>query len=68
MGKKPNEKKMTITGIILYCLIMLAIILIYRDFIMTLTCVTIAAVIIITYVVPRWREEKEQKEKDSADS
>jgi hypothetical protein len=41
---------------------MLSLILIYRDFLITITAVTIMAVLLVQYFVPLLKERKKEKE------
>jgi len=58
---KPDKKRITVIALILYGLIMLSLILIYRDLLMTITAVTIMAVLLVQYFVPLIREKKKQQ-------
>ena len=51
-------------ALVLYGLIMLSLILIYRDFLITITAVIIMAVLLVQYFVHRARERKKQKADD----
>ena len=61
MKVKPDKQKITVIALVLYGLIMLSLILIYRDFLITLTALTIMAVLLVQYFVPLLRERKKQK-------
>jgi len=61
-------KKMTLIGLSLYGLIMLSLILIYKDLPITITCMTIMMVVVVQYTVPVWREKKEKEEDSVNDS
>ena len=61
METKPDKKRITVIALILYGLIMLSLILIYRDLLMTITAVTIMAVLLVQYFVPLIREKKKQQ-------
>jgi Flp pilus assembly protein TadB len=61
---KPDNKQLTIVALILYALIMVSLILIYRDLLITITAVTIMIALLFQYFVPLVRERKEQKAKD----
>jgi Flp pilus assembly protein TadB len=58
---KRDNQKITVIALVLYGLIMLSLILIYRDFLITITAVTIMAVLLVQYFVPLLRERKNQK-------
>jgi len=58
---KRDNQKITVIALVLYGLIMLSLILIYRDFLITITAVTIMAVLLVQYFVPLLRERKKQK-------
>jgi uncharacterized membrane protein (DUF441 family) len=55
---KPNNQRITVIALVLYGLIMLSLILIYRDLLITITAVTIMAVLLVQYFVPLVREKK----------
>ena len=61
MKTKPDNKQINVIALILYGLIMLSLILIYRDLLITITAVTIMAVLLIQYFVPLLRERKKQQ-------
>jgi len=61
---KPNNQQLTVVALILYALIMISLILIYHDFLITITAVTIMIVLLFQYLVPFFRERKVQKEKE----
>ncbi len=61
MKIKRDNQKITVIALVLYGLIMLSLILIYRDFLITITAVTIMAVLLVQYFVPLLRERKKQK-------
>ncbi len=61
MKVKPDNQKITVIALVLYGLIMLSLILIYRDFLITITAVTIMAVLLVQYFVPLLRERKKRK-------
>jgi Flp pilus assembly protein TadB len=58
---KRDNKQINVIALILYGLIMLSLILIYRDLLITITAVTIMAVLLFQYFVPLLRERKKQK-------
>ena len=58
---KPENQRITVIALVLYGLIMLSLILIYRDLLITITAVTIMAVLLVQYFVPLVRERKKQK-------
>jgi Flp pilus assembly protein TadB len=58
---KRDNQQITVIALVLYGLIMLSLILIYRDLLITITAVTIMAVLLIQYFVPLARERKKQK-------
>jgi len=58
---KPDSKRINAVALVLYGLILLSLILIYRDLLMTVTCVTIMGVLLIQYFVPIIREKKRKK-------
>lgn len=62
MKIKPDNQKITVIALVLYGLIMLSLILIYRDFLITITAVTIMAVLLVQYFVPLLKERKKEKE------
>ncbi|HVO67958.1 MAG TPA: hypothetical protein VMT12_15885 [Syntrophales bacterium] len=64
MKIKPNNQQLTVVALILYALIMISLILIYHDFLITITAVTIMIVLLFQYLVPFFRERKVQKEKE----
>ena len=64
MKIKPDNRQLTIIGLILYALIMFSLILIYHDMLITITAVTIMAVLLFQYFVPLVRDRKEKKAKD----
>ena len=64
MKIKPDNKQLTIVALILYALIMLSLILVYRDLLITITAVTIMIALLFQYFAPLIRERKEQKAKD----
>jgi Flp pilus assembly protein TadB len=61
MKFKRDKHQITIVALVLYGLIMLSLILIYRDMLITITAVTIMAVLLVEYFVPLLRERKKQK-------
>ena len=61
MKIKPDNQRITVIALILYGLIMLSLILIYRDLLITITAVTIMGVLLMQYFVPLVRERKKQK-------
>ena len=61
MKIKRDNQRITVIALILYGLIMLSLILIYRDLLITITAVTIMGVLLIQYFVPLVRERKKQK-------
>lgn len=61
MKIKPDNQKITVIALVLYGLIMLSLIIMYRDFLITITAVTIMAVLLVQYFVPLLRERKKQK-------
>ena len=61
MKTKRDNKQLTVIALILYGLIMLSLILIYRDLLITVTAVTIMAVLLVQYFVPLLRERKKEK-------
>ena len=65
MKIKPNNRQLTVVALVLYALIMLSLILIYRDFLITVTAVTIMVVLLFQFFVPLLKERKEQKVKRS---
>ena len=68
MKIKRDNQRITVIALILYGLIMLSLILIYRDLLITITAVTIMGVLLIQYVVPLVRERKKQKAGAAPDS
>jgi uncharacterized membrane protein (DUF441 family) len=58
---KRDNQQITVIALVLYGLIMLSLILIYRDLLITITAVTIMAVLLVQYFVPLVREKKKQK-------
>jgi Flp pilus assembly protein TadB len=58
---KRDNQQITVIALVLYGLIMLSLILIYRDLLITITAVTIMAVLLVQYFVPLLRERKKQK-------
>ena len=64
MKIKLDNKQLTIVALILYAVIMLSLILIYRDLLITITAVTIMITLLFQYFVPLLRERKEQKATD----
>ncbi len=58
---KRDNQQITVIALVLYGLIMLSLILIYRDLLITITAVTIMAVLLVQYFVPLVRERKKQK-------
>jgi Flp pilus assembly protein TadB len=58
---KRDNQQITVIALMLYGLIMLSLILIYRDLLITITAVTIMAVLLVQYFVPLVRERKKQK-------
>jgi len=58
---KPDNQRITAIALILYGLIMLYLVLIYRDLLMTITAVTIMGVLLVQYFVPLVRERKKKK-------
>jgi Flp pilus assembly protein TadB len=58
---KPDNQRITVIALVLYGLIMLSLILIYRDLLITITAVTIMGVLLIQYFVPLVRERRKQK-------
>ncbi len=60
-GKKPDEQKLTLIGLILYGLIMLSLIIIYKDFLISVTAVVIMLVMLVQYIVPILRERRLNK-------
>ena len=61
MKNKPNNQRITVIALVLYGLIMLSLILIYHDLLITITAVTIMAVLLVQYLVPLVREGKKEK-------
>ncbi len=61
MRIKRDNQQITVIALVLYGLIMLSLILIYRDLLITITAVTIMAVLLVQYFVPLLRERKKQK-------
>lgn len=61
MKTKRDNKQLNVIALMLYGLIMLSLILIYRDLLITITAVTIMAVLLIQYFVPLLRERKKQQ-------
>ncbi len=61
-AKKPNEQKLTVIGLILYGLIMLSLIIMYKDFLISVTAVVIMLVLVVQYFAPIMRERKLNKE------
>ena len=61
MKIKRDNKQITVIALVLYGLIMLSLILIYRDLLITITAVTIMAVLLVQYFIPLLREKKKQK-------
>jgi Flp pilus assembly protein TadB len=58
---KRDNQQITVIALVLYGLIMLSLILIYRDLLITITAVTIMAVLLFQYFVPLLRERKKQQ-------
>jgi Flp pilus assembly protein TadB len=56
-----DNQQITVIALVLYGLIMLSLILIYRDLLITITAVTIMTVLLVQYFVPLLRERKKQK-------
>ena len=61
MKSKPDNQQITVIALVLYGLIMLSLILIYHDLLITITAVTIMAVLLVQYFVPLIRERKKKK-------
>ncbi len=61
MKSKPDNQQITVIALVLYGLIMLSLILIYHDLLITITAVTIMAVLLIQYFFPLIRERKQNK-------
>jgi hypothetical protein len=61
MKIKRDNQQITVIALVLYGLIMLSLILIYRDLLITIAAVTIMAVLLVQYFVPLLRERKKQK-------
>jgi len=65
MSKNLNDKErsvnpsMTVIGLTLYGIIMVSLILIYRDPLITVTCLVIMAVMLVQYIVPVIREKRQ---------
>ncbi|MFB3925686.1 MAG: hypothetical protein ACE14T_06495 [Syntrophales bacterium] len=59
--KKTDNKNLTPVALALYGLIMLSLILIYRDILITVTAVVIMVVLVLQYIVPVIRERKKSK-------
>jgi hypothetical protein len=59
--KKTDKKDMTLMGLSLYGIIMLSLSLIYKDLLITITCMTIMLVMIVQYIIPIRREKKKRK-------
>ncbi len=57
---------MTVTGLTLYGIIMVSLILIYRDPLITVTCLVIMAVMLVQYIVPVIREKRQIRIKKGA--
>ncbi len=72
MSENLNDKKksvnpsMTVTGLTLYGIIMVSLILIYRDPLITVTCLVIMAVMLVQYIVPVIREKRQIRIKKGA--
>jgi len=58
---KPDNQRITAIALILYGLIMLSLVLIYRDLLMTITAATIMGVLLFQYFVPLVRERRKKK-------
>jgi len=58
---KRDNQQITVIALVLYGLIMLSLIFIYRDLLITITAVTIMAVLLVQYFIPLVRERKKQK-------
>ena len=61
MKIRRDNQQITVIALVLYGLIMLSLILIYRDLLITITAVTIMAVLLVQHFVPLVRERKKQK-------
>ena len=61
MKIRRDNQQITVIALVLYGLIMLSLFLIYRDLLITITAVTIMAVLLVQYFVPLVRERKRQK-------
>ena|GEM_PF-4224431 len=61
MKIKRDNQQITVIALVLYGLIMLSLIFIYRDLLITITAVTIMAVLLVQYFIPLVRERKKQK-------
>ncbi len=61
MKINPDNQRITVIALVLYGLIMLSLILIYRDLLITITAVTIMAVLLVQYFVPLVRERSKHK-------
>lgn len=62
MSRNPDPQKLTLIGLVLYGLIMVSLILIYKDPLITITAVVIMLVLIVQYTIPLLRERKSKKE------
>ncbi len=60
MKKKGDNKSLTLMALILYGLIMLSLILLYRDPLISITAVVIMIVLVFQYTVPLLREKKKE--------
>ena len=64
MKIKTNNQQLTVVALILYALIMISLILIYRDSLITITAIIIMVVLLIQYFVTLLRDRKGQKTRD----
>jgi ABC-type bacteriocin/lantibiotic exporter with double-glycine peptidase domain len=53
-------------SLIIFCIIMLAVVLLYRDTLITITSLFVVAVLIFQYVAPILRERSRGKKEDGA--
>ena len=63
-NEKTDQKKV-ILGLTIYGIILLALIIVYRDFMITATAIVVFIVFLVLHYAPRIREQRErEKEKE----
>ncbi len=61
-----KDQKVIGISLVIFCIIMLAVMLAYRDTLITITSLFVLAVLIFQYIAPILREKAEGKKKEDA--